>query len=237
MFREEDEEVDVETNRLVRWLNLTRDKMKKENVFRAEDFSKPWASSDLAFVVEGEQLHVHRWVLSQGSPVFEKMFTSNFSEKDKEQIIMPAKKMTEFHDLLLMVYSLAERSITSQNCSYLLKLADEYQIGFLLEKCEDFLVATSSDIFAGTLSLKAIFSDFLLEQSAFKKEQVLALLILAQEYHMENLISNCLWEARKFSLTELKKDYQELCDLLEPKIYCGMLERIIERMEDRFVVF
>ena len=28
MFREE--EIDVETNSLVRWLNLTRDKMKKE---------------------------------------------------------------------------------------------------------------------------------------------------------------------------------------------------------------
>lgn len=36
MFREE--EIDVETNFLVTWLNLTRDKMKKENVFKGEDF-------------------------------------------------------------------------------------------------------------------------------------------------------------------------------------------------------
>lgn len=172
MFREE--EIDVETNSLVRWLNLTRDKMKKENVFKGEDFWKPWASSDLAFLVEGQRFHVHRWVLSQCSPVFEKMFISNFSEKDKREIVMPGKKIAEFHDLLLMVYSLAERSITSENCSYLLKLADEYQIGLLLEKCEDFLMASSGDIFAGTLSLKDIF-----EQFASKKEQVLALLILA----------------------------------------------------------
>lgn len=235
MFREE--EIDVETNCLVRWLNLTRDKMKKENVFKGEDFWKPWVSSDLAFLVEGQRFHVHRWVLSQCSPVFKKMFISNFSEKDKREILMPGKKITEFHDLLLMVYSLAERSITSENCSYLLKLADEYQIGLLLEKCEDFLMASSGEIFAGTLSLKDIFNDFLLEQSASKKEQVLALLILAQEYHLENLITTCVLEARKFSLTELKQDYRELCDLLEPKIYCEILERIIERMEDRFVVF
>lgn len=97
-------------------------------------------------------------------------------------------------------------------------------------------MASSGDIFAGTLSLKDIFNNFLLEQSASKKEQVLALLILAQEYHLENLITTCVLEARKFSLTELKQDYRELCDL-EPKIYCGILERIIELMEDRFVVF
>lgn len=235
MFTEE--ETDVETDRLVRLMDLTREAMKKENIFKAVDFSKPWASSDLTFLVEERRFHVHRWVLLQSSPVFEKMFTSNFLEKSKTEIALPGKKKIEFQDLLLMVYSLAERPITIANCSYLLKLADEYQIAFLLQKCEDFLVSVSGGIFEGRLGIQEFFTSFLPEQSKPNKEQVLALLIIAQEYKLEKLIATCVNEARNFSLTELKQDYEELSDLLEPTNYCRILEGIIERMEGRFFVF
>lgn len=48
-----EEEIDVEINCLVWWLNLICDKMKKENVFKGEDFWKLWVLSDLVFLVEG----------------------------------------------------------------------------------------------------------------------------------------------------------------------------------------
>lgn len=219
-------------------MDLTLDAMRKENIFQATDFSKAWASSDAIFVVEEQKLHVHRWVLSRFSPVFDKMFSSNFLEKSKTEIALPGKKHDEFQVLMLMVYSLAERPITIENCFYLLKLADEYQMEFLLQKCEDFLVAASGAICAGRMSIKEYFPDFLPEQSkAAAKEQVLTLIILAQEYKLERLITACIHEARHFSLKELKQDYEELCDLLESINYCRILEEIIERMEGRFCVF
>ena len=42
------------------------------------DFSQPWKFSDVVLVVEDKKLHVHRAVLALCSPVFEKMFTSEF---------------------------------------------------------------------------------------------------------------------------------------------------------------
>ena len=46
------------------------------------DFSKPWMYSDVALNVEGQMFHVHRFALAMWSPVFKKMFTSEFKEKN-----------------------------------------------------------------------------------------------------------------------------------------------------------
>lgn len=229
-----------ETDRdlLQRFAEPNHDEMERENIFNAIDFSKTWEASDIIFIVEEQRFHVHRWVLSQWSPVFDKMFTSNFMEKSKSEIALPGKKNAEFQGLLQMVYSMAERPFTIENCFYLLKLADEYQMEVLLRKCEDFLVAVSGSICAGRLSIHNFLTGFSSsQQSKPEKEQVLVLLILAQEYKLDRLITACVHEARYFSLKELKEDYQELCDLLEPINYCQVLEGIIESMDGRFCVF
>lgn len=232
-----EQETVIERDPLVRFTDRLRDEMIKENIFHATDFSRPWASNDVIFEVEEQKFYVHRWILVWWSPVFDKMFSSNFAEKTKTEIALPGKKSVEFQELMLMVYSLAERPMTIKNCFFLLKLGDEYQMEFLLQKCEDFLVAASGSICAGRLSIHEFFTDFLPQPSKPEKEQVLALIIIAQEYKLDKLLSACLHEARYFSLTELKKEYKELCDLLEPVNYCRILEGIIERMEDRFCVF
>ena len=214
----------------------SRDKMKKELVLNGSDFSKPWKSSDVTFLVEEQRFYVHRWVLAMWSPVFEKMFTSNFSERAKTEIPLPCKRSDEFEEMLLMVYSHAERPITIENCFFLLKLADEYQMELVIHKCEDFLVSASESICTGHLNRLRIFPFLTTEQFKNEKEQVLALLILAQEYKLKRLTAACIHEARDFNLKELKQDFRELCDLIEPENYCRILERIIERMEDRFWV-
>ena len=96
--------------------------------------------------------------------------SSNLAEKTKTEIALPGKKSVEFHELMLMVYSLAERPMTIKNCFFLLKLADEYQMGFLLWKCEDFLVAASGSICAGRLSIHEYFTGFSPQTSKPEKD-------------------------------------------------------------------
>ena len=157
------QETVIERDPLVRFTDRLRDAMIKENIFHATDFSRPWASNDVIFVVQEQRFHVHRWILTWWSPVIDKMFSSNFAEKTKTEIALPGKKSVEFQELMLMVYSLAERTIIIENCFFLLKLGDEYQklMEFLLQRCADFLVAASGSICAGRLRIHEFFTDFL----------------------------------------------------------------------------
>ena len=59
------------------------------------DFSQPWKLSDLVLVVEEERFHVHRAMLAFWSSVFEKMFTSEFQEKDANEVALPGRKASE----------------------------------------------------------------------------------------------------------------------------------------------
>ena len=155
-----EQETVIERDPLVRFTDRLRDAMIKEKIFHATYFSRPWASNDVIFVVGEQRFYVHRWILTWWSPVFDKMFSSNFAEKTKTEIALPGKKSVEFQELMLMVYSLAERAMTIENCFFLLKLGDEYQMEFLLQRCEDFLVAASGSICTGRLSIHEFFTDF-----------------------------------------------------------------------------
>ena len=107
------------------------------------DFAEPWKLSDVVLVVEEQRFHVHRSTLAFWSPVFERMFTSDFKEKNSDEIPLPGKKASEIKELLQIMYtSLEEKVITSDNCYFLLDLAREYQIASITRKCEDFLVSS-----------------------------------------------------------------------------------------------
>ncbi|CAH3018387.1 unnamed protein product [Porites evermanni] len=101
------------------------------------DFLEPWKLSDVVLVVEDQKFHVHRGILAFWSPVFEKMFTSEFKEKNKDEIPLPGKKAREIQTLLLMMYpSVEEKQVTRANCYFLFELAHEYQIESIARKCE-----------------------------------------------------------------------------------------------------
>ena len=69
------------------------------------DFSQPRHFSDVVLSAEGTKFHVHRSTLSMWSPVFEKMFTSEFVERDAREITLPGKKADEIEVLLKIMYS------------------------------------------------------------------------------------------------------------------------------------
>ena len=171
------------------------------------DFLVPWKLSDVVLVVEDQKFHVHRSFLAVWSPVFEKMFTSEFKEKNSDEIPLPGKKASEIKQLLYMMYpSLEEKQVTKENCYFLLELAYEYQIESIVEKCQSFMV-------------------FMVKEKM--EDDVLAMLIYGQKYQLKTLISACIDAARRLSLKEMKQHKEEI----EPDNYLLIAEGIIQRLE------
>jgi len=187
--------------------------MAEKSEGETQDFLQPWKFSDVVLVVEEEQkkerLHVHRAVLSMWSPVFEKMFTSEFQEKDKNEIPLPGKTPSEVKELLLMIYpSTAEKQITEGNCFFLVKLAHEYQMDAIVEKCEDFMVD----------KLKSKPND-----------GIIADLVFAQTYKLEKLTKASVEQAHNLSLEDLKKN--EMYDQILTENLKEIMEGIITRLQ------
>ena len=172
-------------------------------------FSEPWKLSDVVLVVEHQRFHVHRSTLAFWSPVFERMFTTDFKEKDIDDISLPGKKASEFDEMLQMMYpSLDEKLITQRNCYFLFELAHEYQIDSISQKSVNLMVSMVKDR---------------------TEKDVLGMLVYAQTYQIEALVSTCIYEARRLSLKELKQ--HEKRDQIEPDNYLRIAEGIIERLE------
>ena len=92
------------------------------------EFSKPWEQSDVVLLVEGQQFHVHRLILAMISPVFSRMFSSDFKEKDADKIPLPEKKAAEIREMLLVIYPSFCKPVNEINLHFLRPLAREYQM-------------------------------------------------------------------------------------------------------------
>ena len=173
------------------------------------DFSAPWKFSDVVLVVEDQNFHVHRSTLAFWSPVFEKMFMSDFKEKGNDEIPLPGKKASEIKQLLHMMYpSLEEKPVTKSNCYFLFELAHEYQIESIAQKCEAFMVTVVK---------------------AKQENDVIAMLIYGQKYHLKSLITTCIYEARLLTLRQLKG--HKMCVEIDLDNYKQITEGIIQRLE------
>jgi hypothetical protein len=80
------------------------------------NFSSPWHFSDVVLVVKGTEFHVHKSTLSMWSPVFEKMFTSEFLESTAQKIPLPGKRAKEIKVLLNLMYSCATKQNVTGEC-------------------------------------------------------------------------------------------------------------------------
>ena len=81
------------------------------------DFSSPWHFSDVVLIVEDTKFYVHKSTLSMWSPVFEKMFTSEFAERTAEEVPLPGKRVEEMEVLLKLIYSYGKvQGVTGKYC-------------------------------------------------------------------------------------------------------------------------
>ena len=183
------------------------------------DFSRPWEFSDVVLLVEGNKFHVHRSILAMWSPVFSIMFTADFKEKTAQVIPLPEKKASEIREMLLVIYPTSAKQIDENNYHFLLKLAEEYMMKMLFEKCEEYLVNC-------------------LRWPRQSSVLCLDLLDIAQEYRLENLQMICIDKARKLSFWKLKEGpvYSKLSLSNFQHIIEGMIQQLeseIQQLEGK----
>lgn len=97
--------------------------------------------SDVILEVESKQLHVRKQVLAENSPVFKRMFESNFKERRDAKISLPGKKYKDFEMFLRTFYHPAiVCPITKDTIVFILPLAEEYQVLKVKARCENCMI-------------------------------------------------------------------------------------------------
>ena len=64
----------------------------------------PDETSDVVLEVEGRELHANRAVLAHYSPVFGRMFFSDFREKEQNKVPLPGKSYDEMETFFTVLY-------------------------------------------------------------------------------------------------------------------------------------
>ncbi|XP_068687685.1 BTB and MATH domain-containing protein 36-like [Montipora capricornis] len=185
------------------------------------DFSQPWDLSDAVLVVQDSRFHVHRCVLAMWSPVFSRMFQSEFKERTKNEIPLPGKTAAQVRELLLVIYPTSSKSIDEKNYVLLIDLAREYMMAKLTERCENYL-----------LSIVTVRN---VEPSEFQSKPVcLDLLGIAQEYKLERLRSACIEAAQDLSLYEMQS-HDMYSYTIDFPTYRQIVEGKMDKMEKQFL--
>ncbi|CAL2033930.1 unnamed protein product [Caenorhabditis brenneri] len=110
----------------------------KENLrdFDNEEFS------DMTLVVDDRRFHVAKWYLSFHSSYFKTMFLGGFEESKKSEIKLSGVDAEDLQKYLEALYG--EDAIDEMSIEGILLLADMYDTKFLVEKCEKFLLESST---------------------------------------------------------------------------------------------
>ncbi|XP_045185719.2 uncharacterized protein LOC123543714 [Mercenaria mercenaria] len=162
---------------------------------------------DFALIVECRKLYVSKAVLAYASPVFDKLFQSDFKEKNQEEMELPDKN---FYDVLEFLHCICPaKLICEENVYRVLPLAEEYQVAHLKSKCELFLTSKLRD-----------------ESDA---DEVYDMLQIALTYNMDELHKKCVTEASKKSIEELNKALKRTDAPL--KTICMIQDKMIRRLE------
>lgn len=165
------------------------------------------------------------------SPVFEKMFTSDFAEKDAEEITLPGKKAKEVEVLLKVVYSHGRaQKVTDENCQFLLELSDEYQMERVKELCCEYLSCHVQDtncvkfyMIGDRFGLDAVLKETLQES------KYLRLSCLEKDEFFKELPDKTKLEICKARIQELEKtlaEYVCTCSSLVTGVYKTVAEKV-----------
>lgn len=91
--------------------------------------------SDFKFVVDGTEFFVHKVLLAARSPVFMKMFTSNFQERTASEGTINDISKEAFQEFLRFIYTETVENI-DQHVLELLAISDLYEVEDLKTICK-----------------------------------------------------------------------------------------------------
>ena len=73
---------------------------------QSEEKPRPlFPQTDVILEVEGRPIHVNKQTLADSSPVFKRMFESDFKEKHMNTVPLPDKKYEDFEKFVFLIYN------------------------------------------------------------------------------------------------------------------------------------
>ena len=114
-------------------------------------FASAWNGSDMVLVVEGQELHVHKSILTLQSLVFKAMLDGHFREASQGKITLKQKDSQSMIQFLKFLYPSSlfpECKVPLNNKDRLsvMALADEYQCEYLMKECIDEAKITTKNV-------------------------------------------------------------------------------------------
>ncbi|CAJ0962624.1 unnamed protein product, partial [Mesorhabditis belari] len=173
------------------------------------DFLSQTQVSSGILVIDGMRLHVSKEYLALHSPVFHAMFYSNFSERDKKEVTVEDVIFDEFIELLNVVYP-SRKPVSTENVEFLLELGDKFEMHFVLDECERFLIGS------GEISL-------------------VTKLVWADQYVLAKLQDSCIRTMKSLSDVKAIKNMEEYKNLSDTT-KAALLEKVfkITKEEGKF---
>lgn len=166
------------------------------------------SGADVTFVVEGEEMKVHKIILVARSEYFDKLLTSPMKEGQEGRVVINHIKPAIFRIMLHFVYTdslpeeLEGQNFTVEVAQHLLVVADEYQLIRLRRICERRLCETV-DV-----------------------DSVATTLTLAEQNHAEELKKVCLdFVSRNLQAVMATKGYETMTQRC-PQLQEGILQTI-----------
>ncbi|CAG2251567.1 unnamed protein product [Mytilus edulis] len=95
--------------------------------------------TDIALIVDGKRLYINRNELMEKSPVFKKMLTADFKERNALKIELPKKDLHHFLMFLRCTLDGHDDQINNINVHCIIPIAHEYQVKETLDKANIFL--------------------------------------------------------------------------------------------------
>jgi len=95
--------------------------------------------SDVTFVVEGQHVHGHKFILYARCEYFRKMFTSGYRESTDKMITIPDVRHEVFLAVLSYLYTGTAKDIDPQMAVEVISIANLYSIDPLKRKCADLM--------------------------------------------------------------------------------------------------
>ncbi|GMR35161.1 hypothetical protein PMAYCL1PPCAC_05356, partial [Pristionchus mayeri] len=105
---------------------------------------------------EKKKIHVNKENLASQSPFFEKLFYSDFKEKNMDEIPIGDVEHEEFTNLINIVYGFDGVSLSSANVHRVQQLADRLELKIVQDRVVSFVLSNS---YSFSLNEKLIFSE------------------------------------------------------------------------------